>query len=174
MRRFKFYRISFISLGFLIGCLFFFLPTKPAFTFTETNSKYAKKYYVLLEAEKEFEIRYVHSIHLSDVIEFYEVRENQDIGLLSMTYENLSIGLPGEAGEGESLSLENGIYTLTYQDKVIDSFIIRIGRVDADLAFRYQGNEVDLKAYLKKGKAYEFKVMKLSPYQRMKGEKLNG
>ena len=90
-----------------------------------------------------------------------------------MTYENLSIGLPGDVGEGETLTLKDGQYTLTYDDRVIDSFTMRIGNVDADLAFRYGENEIDLKEYLEKGKSYEFSVKKLTFFQLMKGVDLN-
>ena len=67
---------------------------------------------------KEFQIRYVHSIHLTDVIESYEVTPDEKIRMLSMTYENLSIGLPGDAGEGETLTVErwDNIH-LTYDDQ---------------------------------------------------------
>ena len=43
--------------------------------------------------------------------------------------------------------LKDGVYTLTYDDNVIDSFVMLIGKVDADLAFRYGGNEIDLKKH---------------------------
>lgn len=161
----------------LMGILtisFFFLPMKKTISFTETNIKNGSVFYMPITKDEKFEIRYVHSIHLTDVVESYEITEDLKIRLLAMSYENLSIGLPGEAGEGETLELKDGVYTLTYKDRVIDSFRLHIGRVDADLAIRYEGVEVDLKEYLEKGKSYEFKIQKLTYYQLMKGEKLNG
>lgn len=151
----------------------FFLPVKQALSFTETRTDNARMYYVLMDEQNEFKIRYVHSIHLTDVLESYEVTASGKIRMLSMTYENLAVGLPGDAGEGETLTLNNGLYTLTYDDKVIDSFTMRIGKVAADLTFRYGGNEIDLKERLEKGKSYEFKTMKLTIYQLLKGENLN-
>lgn len=153
---------------------FFYLPVKQAFLFTEMNTKNNSLFYISLKEQKGFQIRYVHSIHLTDVIEFYEVTPNNKIRMLSMTYESLSIGLPGEAGEGETLDLTDGVYTLTYADRVVDSFRMRIGQVDADLAFRYGGNEIDLKEDLEKGESYEFEVVKLTLYQLMKGVDLHG
>lgn len=163
-----------ILLMSLLLLAFFFLPMKEALLFTETRVENGEMFYVMMEEEKQFEIRYVHSIHLTDVLEFYEVTMDERIRMLSMSYENLSIGLPGEAGEGETLELKDGVYTLTYNDRVIDSFRLHIGRVDADLALRYMGIEIDLKKYLEKGKSYEFKVHKMTYYQLLKGEKLNG
>ncbi|AOV08429.1 DUF1850 domain-containing protein [Sporosarcina ureilytica] len=164
-------RLLFLFL-ILILSAFFFLPMTEALLFSDTRSN--KFFYVTINERKAFEIRYVHSIHLTDVIESYEITPEQKIRLLSMSYQNLSIGLPGEAAEGETLELKDGVYTLTYNDRVIDSFRLHIGRVDADLALRYDHNELDLKRYLEKGKTYEFKVQKLTYYQLMKGENLNG
>lgn len=157
---------------FVVG--FFFLPVKNALLFTETRAENGETFYVLMSEDRNFDIRYVHSIHLTDVFESYEVTKDNQIRLLSMSYENLSIGLPGEAGEGETLELKDGVYTLTYRDRVIDAFRLHIGRVDADLALRYMGVEIDLKKQLEKGKSYVFEVQKMSVYQLMKGERLDG
>lgn len=91
-----------------------------------------------------------------------------------MQYEDLAIGLPGYAEEGETLSVNDGVYTLTYDDNVIDSFVMLIGNVDAELAFRYLGAELDLKKQLVRGKSYTFCVKKLSIYQLLKGVNMNG
>ena len=158
---------------FIVGILFF-IPIKSAFTFTEHRVENPNIYYVPLKSNNDFQIRYVHSIHLTDVIEFYEVTADQEIRLLSMQYENLAIGLPGYAEEGETFTVQYGVYTLTYDDNVIDSFVMLIGDVDADLAFRYLGNELNLKKQLVRGKSYTFRVKKLSFYQMLKGVNMNG
>lgn len=166
--------ILFVLFGVLLLSPFFFLPVKEVLSFTETRTEFKRVFYVPLNKERTFEMRYIHSIHLTDVFEFYEVTKDRKIRMVSMSYENLSIGMPGEAAEGETIDLKDGIYTLTYKNREIDSFRIHIGRVDADLALRYNGVEVDLKEHLVKGKSYEFKIQKLSLYQLVKGEKLHG
>lgn len=152
------------------------IPFRQAFTFTETRTEQPEMVYRLLSDESEFRIRYVHSIFLTNVYETYQVqRENGMLKFLTMEYEDVGIGLPGYADEGETLSVtEDGIYTLTYQDKVIDSFVLYIGDVDAQLAFGYKGVETDLKAYLQRGHSYEFRVKRLSLYELLKGVNLNG
>lgn len=165
--------ILFVLFFTLLLVSLFLLPLKQAFWFSETRSDKENLYYLLINEGKEFQIRYVHSIHLTDVIESYEVTPDEKIQMLAMTYENLSIGLPGDVGEGETLTLKDGQYTLTYDDRVIDSFTMRIGKVDADLAFRYGENEIDLKENLEKGKSYEFSIKKLTFFQLMKGVDLN-
>lgn len=156
-----------------VGLIIFFIPMKEAFTFTEHRTENPKVYYLPLESERGFQIRYVHSIHLSDVFETYEVTANQKIQLLSMQYEDLAIGLPGSAEEGETFSFQDGLYTLTYEDNVIDSFVLLIGDVDADLTFRYLNKEINLKQQLERGKSYAFSVTKLSYYQMLRGGNLN-
>lgn len=172
MNYFKLALGSLLIMGLIIA--FFFLPIKNVLLFTETRTENGETFYMSMDREKQFEIRYVHSIHLTDVVELYEATEDCFIRMLSMSYENLSIGLPGGAGEGEVLELKDGVYTLTYRDRVIEAFRLHIGRVDADLALRYKGAEIDLKKHLEKGKTYEFKVHKMTVYQLMKGEKLDG
>ncbi|MEK5040854.1 DUF1850 domain-containing protein [Sporosarcina sp. FSL K6-3457] len=151
-----------------------FIPVQQAFTFTEHRTEHPKLFYIPVESDDSFQIRYVHSIHLTDVIESYELTVDQKIRLVSMQYEDLAIGLPGYAEEGETLSVNDGVYTLTYDDNVIDSFVMLIGNVDAELAFRYLGAELDLKKQLVRGKSYTFCVKKLSIYQLLKGVNMNG
>ncbi|MFJ7936207.1 DUF1850 domain-containing protein [Sporosarcina sp. NPDC096371] len=167
--------VPLILLVVFTSFILFFIPMKEAFTFTEQRTEDPEMYYIPLKSDRGFQIRYVHSIHLTDVFENYEVTVDHKIKLLSMQYENLAIGLPGSAEEeGESFSFKDGVYTLTYDDKVIDSFVLFIGDVDAELAFRYLGNEINLKQQLERGKSYAFRVTKLSYYQMLKGGNLNG
>ncbi|GKV67599.1 hypothetical protein NCCP2716_00970 [Sporosarcina sp. NCCP-2716] len=151
------------------------IPVKQAFTFTETRTEHPRFAYKLLADDDEFQIRYVHSIFLTDVIETYRVLPDRSIRFLTMRYEDVGIGLPAHAEEGESLTVtDEGIYTLTYEDKVIDSFVLYIGDVDAQLAFRYSGEETDLKRFLERGHSYEFRVKKLTLIELLKGARLNG
>ncbi|MDN4606887.1 DUF1850 domain-containing protein [Sporosarcina highlanderae] len=163
-----------LLLTLLAFLAFIFLPIHKVFSFTEYRANHPKIYYVRMKNEQEFQIRYVHSIFLTDVIESYKVTNQNAIQLLSMQYENVGIGLPGYAEEGQTLSVKDGLYTLTFLDTIIQSFVLFVGDVDADLAFRYEGLETDLKKHLIRGKSYTFSVQRLSFYQLMKGVKING
>ena len=57
-------------------------------------------YYVALEDERRFQITFTHSIHLSNVIETYEVMDTYDIRLNSMVYSDVVIGMPSYVEEG--------------------------------------------------------------------------
>ena len=160
-----------IVLSLLILVLFF-IPIKDVVLFTEQKTDRPENYYVPLARDDEFQIRYVHSIHLTDVFETYEVTHDKKIRFKSMTYENIGIGLPGSAGEGETFSIIDDVYTLTYDDRVIDSFTMFIATIDTDLALRYDKKEFNLKEKLVKGKSYKLNVAKLSIYQMLKGVNL--
>jgi len=157
----------------LVVLVYIFLPIHKVFTFTEYRTDHPKMFYIKMGNEQDFQIRYVHSIFLTDVIESYRVTEQDAIQSLSMQYESVGIGLPGYAEEGESLSVKDGMYTLTYENNIIESFVLFVGDVNADLAFRYNGYEMDLKSYLIRGKSYTFRVQNQSFYQLMKGVNMN-
>lgn len=158
----------------LVASVSLFLPIHKVFTFTEYRTEHPQTYYLKMGDDREFQIRYVHSIFLTDVIESYRVTDQNAIQSLSMQYEDVGIGLPGYAEEGESLSVKDGMYTLTYDDNIIQSFVLFVGDVNPDLAFRYKGHEVNLKSYLTRGKSYTFRVQRQSFYQLLKGVNLNG
>lgn len=171
MKKIKFAAFTLILVS-LMSCAFF-MPAKNVVLFTEQKTDRPMNYYVPLTDNAEFQIRYVHSIHLTDVVETYEVTYDKEIRFISMTYENIGIGLPGSAGEGETFSIADGLYTLTYDDYVIDSFTMFIATIDTDLAFRYGRKEYDLKKKLVKGESYRLGVKKISTYQMLKGVNLN-
>ncbi|MCZ2256887.1 DUF1850 domain-containing protein [Sporosarcina sp. G11-34] len=163
----------FILLFIVFLFLLLFIPFREVILFTEQRTEKPKEHYVPLKGEMKFGIRYVHSIHLTDVIETYEVTEDSKIRFLSMSYESLGIGLPGYAADGETFLAENGMYTLTYNDHVIDSFVLFIAAIDEDLALRYKENELNLKEKLEKGKSYKVNVVRKSLYQLSKGVDIN-
>ena len=170
MKNYKVIALVLFLVFFMVS--FFFIPIKQAFLFTETRVNNERLFYVPMKGNNDFQIRYVHSIHLTDVIESYEVTTDGKIRLMSMIYEDLGIGLPGYAGEGETFTVNDGMYALTYNDKVLDSFTMLIGNIDAELTFGYKGKEVNLKEQLVKGKSYTFTISKLSYYKMLRGVNL--
>lgn len=147
----------------------FFIPTKYVLTFTETRTNEPSMYYIALNKEQQFEIVFTHSIHLTDVKERYQVLENGDIQLLSMQYEDVAIGMPSYAEEGQTLIYEDGVYTLSYDEAVLQNFTLYIGDIDAALTLYSAGSEFNLKQQLIRGKSYVVEAKKLSLYDKMKG-----
>ncbi|MEK5215176.1 DUF1850 domain-containing protein [Psychrobacillus sp. FSL H8-0487] len=153
--------------------LFCFIPIFSAFTFTETRTEHPSIHFIPLEKKDHFQIIFTHTIHLTDVIENYRVLESNEIKLASMQYSDVAIGMPGYAEEGQTLSYENGVYTLKYDKAVLKDFILHIGDVDNKLDFHYNEKSFDLKEELDRGKSYEFKVKKISLFEKVKGVELN-
>lgn len=160
--------IILICITFLFLILFL-IPYQKVVVFTEQRTEKSKEYFIPLKDNMNIGIRYVHSIHLTDVIETYEVTEDKRIRFLSMNYESLGIGLPGYAADGEMFSSKDGMYTITYDDKVIESFVLFVATIDTDLFFLYKEKEINLKEKLEKGKSYKVTIMKKSLYQLWKG-----
>lgn len=154
-------------------CMVIFFPLQNTFVFTETRAEQPKQHYILLTKDNKFQIRYTHSIHHSDVVEFYQYVEDDRIQMLRMEYEDLAIGMPGYAEENQTLTQRDGKYFLSFDNhKIIDNFTIYIGDLDLELVWIYKGVEYDLKKDLQRGKSYLFEIKRLSLYEQWKGVRL--
>lgn len=150
-----------------------FIPYERSITFTETRTEQPVMYYLPLKDEFNFQMVFTHSIHLTDVIECYQVLTNNELQLLSMQYEDVAIGMPSSAEEGQTLTYENGQYTLRYDDAKLKDFTLHIGDVDYKLDLQHNNEVIALKEKLTRGKSYVLKIKKLSFYQKLKGVELN-
>lgn len=131
-------------------------------------------YYIPAEQSNEFQFIFTHSIHLSDVIENYQIAPNFDVQLVSMIYEDLAIGMPGYAEDNQQLLFQNGKWVLTSEDTSLPSFVLYNSSIHKKLEIRYDNKIYDVKAILPTGKSYRVKVEPLSLFERWKGEKMNG
>lgn len=100
-------------------------------------------YYIDVGSDTLFQIRFTHSIHLTDVLETYEIIDNK-IKMISMEYEDVAIGMPAYAEEGQTLIYEDGKYKL-YSNTILENFVLYVGDVNRDLWFYYEDKEYDLK-----------------------------
>ena len=151
-----------------------FIPLWTVFSFKETRNENPEQYYIPINEKNDFQIEFTHSIHLTDVLESYRVLNSNQIRLLSMQYSDVAIGMPSYAEEGQTLLFENGIYTLHYDNAILDDFILHIGDVGSKLFLNYGGQSFNLKEELVRGRSYLFEVRKLSLFEIMRGVKLNG
>ncbi|MDN7226150.1 DUF1850 domain-containing protein [Planococcus liqunii] len=118
---------------------------------------------------RDFQIEYTHSIHLSEVIESYEVLPDNSLRMVELEYEDFNIGMPSNAGEGENFVEKDGKYFITGMKKELPDFRIFIGNIDAGLFFKNNGRKYDLKKTLTRGESYTFKVQRLSLIQQLRG-----
>ena len=147
----------------------FLMPTAYVLTFTETRTNEPSLYYIALNDQQQFDIVFTHSIHKTDVTERYKVLPTGGIQLLSMQYEDVAIGMPGYAEEGQTLVYEDGIYTLSYNEAILPKFTLYINHVDAALTLFSAEQVINLKEQLVPGKSYVVEAQKLSFYEKMKG-----
>lgn len=157
-----------IALIIILGASLF-IPAKYVLTFTETRTNEPDMYYIALNKEQQFDMVFTHSIHRTDVKESYQVLSTGDIQLMSMQYEDVAIGMPGYAEEGQTLIYEDGVYTLSYDEAVLQNFTLYIGDIDAALTLFSADSAFDLKKQLIPGKSYVVAAKKLSFYEKMKG-----
>ena len=159
---------------FLVSALIVInLPLYPVFSFEETRTTDPNNVYIQRQkSTEEFQIIYTHSIHLSDVIETYKVADNDQIQLISMEYEDVAIGMPGHAEEGETLIYAGGQYTLSYDSRYLPSFTMHISNISSKQHFSYNDELFDLKVYLQRGSSYFFEIKKISLFQQWKGDLL--
>ncbi|AYC29044.1 DUF1850 domain-containing protein [Paenisporosarcina cavernae] len=149
------------------------LPYKWSFVFYEQRNT-SPIAYLPLENDESFQIRYTHSIHLSDVLETYLITKEKDIRVYGVEYEDFAIGMPSNAGEGETFVEKDGKYVITGMKTVIPSFDILVGDVDRDLYFLYNGYEHNMKDFLVRGNTYTLQLDKLSLFDQWKGENMHG
>lgn len=155
---------------FIVGIVFLFYPLFRVFLFTEMRTNDPNMYYIIIGEEKRFEIRFTHSIHLTDVLESYEITNDNHIKLESMEYEDVAVGMPAYAEEDQLLTYNNGKYTLVYKNKLLTNFTLYIGDINYDLYFHYQEEEYNLKKELNRGSSYLVEVKNISLYEKLKGE----
>jgi hypothetical protein len=151
----------------LISSAIAFFPISKNYVFidNETNQPVA---YMPVDAA-DFQIKYIHTIHLSEVLESYELTADDHFRMIELQYEDFSVGMPSNAGEGETFVEKDGKYFIRNMSRELPEFRLFIGDVDADLLFLMGNREIDLKEYLTRGKSYTFRVQRLSPIQLIKG-----
>lgn len=152
---------------FLIGSAFIFIPLKRSMVFIESDSEKLKAYSLLTQAH--FQIKYTHSIHLSDVIESFVVLPDNTLQMVGLEYEDFNIGMPSNAEDGEIFVEKDGKYYIKNMDRRLPEFRILIGNIDADLSLVKDGEEINLKKTLVKGESYTFRIQRLSFFQLLKG-----
>ncbi|WP_107924524.1 DUF1850 domain-containing protein [Lysinibacillus parviboronicapiens] len=158
-----------LSVGVIV---MMFCPLQKVFAFTETRVESPTLHYIPVVTDDTFRIRYTHSIHKSDVLEYYKCVEKNRIQMLGMEYEDLAIGMPGYAEENQTLTQRDGKYYLQFDNETIENFTIYIGDIDLDLVLAYKDYEYDLKKGLQRGKSYLFEVKHISLYDQWKGVRL--
>lgn len=116
----------------LISSLVLFLPIKTVLVMYDGKTKQAYGY-ARLDQSKTFQIHYTHSIHLSTVIEMYQITRDKAILQTETAYRDFGIGMPNNALEdGEDFVVEDGVYKIKNMKRRFEKIDLRIGQVRAN------------------------------------------
>ncbi|WP_413299111.1 DUF1850 domain-containing protein [Bacillus sp. 1P10SD] len=144
------------------------IPLRLAIVFQPAHSN-AKLAYIPLKGESEFQIKYTHSIHLTDVVESYKITINHQIQQYELMYEDFSIGMPSNAEEGERFEQINGKYYIRNMKRVFPSFYLRVGQVRANHRVIFHKKEYPLSQSIKPGTSVKVEIQRLTFFQQWKG-----
>ncbi|WP_353949329.1 DUF1850 domain-containing protein [Sporolactobacillus sp. Y61] len=166
-------RISYISIVIVMTgsvLMFLFYPNRPALIFEdpETHRLLAS---LPVDEKDHFQIVFTHSVHLSDVCEEYVLKEGK-IYPFQLTYSDTAVGMPANAGDGESFSVKNGKYRIQNLKGAYHGLNLTIGAIVANHRMIYQGKTYSLKNNFGPGKNILITYKKISYWSLWRGGKL--
>src|SRR5699024_1064494 len=171
-----FFYCLFIS-GMIILLIILFTPFKSTLVFYERNTDHITAY-LPIQATEKFHITFVHSIHLSDVVEKYEITETGKIKQYEMIFEQFGIGMPSTIEDDEEMVYEDGKYHIKNMNNVFESLNIRNGKTVSKHRLAWldaaaQEHTVPFNDYFEPGNWYKLKVEKISYYTAWKEVKIH-
>ncbi|RLQ97152.1 DUF1850 domain-containing protein [Falsibacillus albus] len=156
----------FIMLFFI--CVGYFLPIEKCLSIEELSSG-RELAYIPLKGERAFQIQYTHSIHLSEVKEFYKIQGDGNIRQVELMYKDTAIGMPSNAEKGETFEMKNGEYYIKNMKRVFPYINLSTGQVVANHRIIFKGRTYPLKDTIKPGTIVQIKVEKLTLYKLWRG-----
>ncbi|SDM40233.1 DUF1850 domain-containing protein [Sediminibacillus halophilus] len=115
-----------------------------------------------------FQIKFTHSVHLSDVIEEYEINQ-ETIYPYQLIYEDTAIGMPSNAGEGETFEMKDGKYYISNLQGSLSEINLAVGQVRANHKIIYQNQSYLLKDYVGAGTSITITPTHESNWHLLKG-----
>ncbi|MBD1223475.1 DUF1850 domain-containing protein [Virgibacillus halodenitrificans] len=174
----KFYqnkKVLFVAILFIIiVVLLLFVPFRTAVVFYKENTNHIEAFLPIDEKDT-FQIIFKHSIHLTDVVEKYQVLGNHEIKQYEIVYEHFGIGMPSNAQEGETFVFEDGKYHVKNLDNIFPYMNVRNGKTVSENRLVWGvDNEhmVYFNKYFKPGAWFKIKVENLSTWQFLKGVRI--
>ncbi|MFS0673282.1 DUF1850 domain-containing protein [Ornithinibacillus sp. 179-J 7C1 HS] len=169
----KRYIISFLLL--LVLSLILFVPFRNALVFYTQNTSHIEAYLPIEEGDS-FQIIFTHSIHLTDVVEIYEILPDDSIRQNEIIYEHYGIGMPANDIDGGTFVYEDEKIHIKDMNRVFPYINLRNGKTVPRhrLVWGKEGEHmVWFNDYFEKGAKFTLKVDKLSLWQILKGVKIH-
>lgn len=162
-----------------IGIMLFviFYPTQRSLVFYKENTDEIAAF-LPFKKEQTFQIIFTHSIHLTDVIEKYEVTEDNYINQYEIVYEEFGIGMPSNAEEGQDFEYKDGKYHIKDVDNVFSEMNIRNGKTVSEHRLLWgdkheMQHQVLFNDYFEPGAWFKVKYTKLSLFKSWKEVKIH-
>lgn len=165
-------------LTLILLCFILFVPFRTSIAFYKENTDQMQAFLPLGKG-KTFQIIFKHSIHLTDVVEKYRLMDDHNIKQYEIVYEHFGIGMPSNAGRGETFVYENGKYYIKDLDNLFASMNIRNGKTVSEhrLVWGPPDDEerfiVWFNDYFEPGAWFTVKSNKLSLWQYLTGVKID-
>ncbi|MBM7551154.1 DUF1850 domain-containing protein [Thalassobacillus pellis] len=119
-----------------------------------------------------FQLKYTHSIHLSEVIEEFKIK-NDKLYPVKLIYEDTAVGMPSNAGKREQFELRNGKYYITGLNGSHQSITLSVGEVRAAHKIVHDSRTYLLKEYVGAGTIVKIKPQHVSKWQLLGGVKVH-
>lgn len=158
--------IFFIVIGFIL-----FYPYHYVLSFEDPYEKELIAYLPVKEGDK-FQIKYTHSVHLSDVYEEFKIEKNV-LYPVELIYEDTAVGMPAHAEEGETFEMRDGKYYISNLQGSHQSITLAVGQVRADHTVIHQGESYELKEYVGAGSIVTISANHTTKWKLLKGAKMN-
>ncbi len=164
-------KINFIGIVLivLVFSLLIFVPFQ-SYLVIEPRKNEGTPLIVHIPKDRGFSVRYTHSIHLSEVEEFYRETSSHQIQQTKLLYEDTAIGMPGNAEGQEKFEVtDEGKYLISNMNRKFPYIDMRIGQVVANHRLVVNNNEYPLSDYFDKGSVVRVQFKRLSIYDKWKG-----
>lgn len=159
------------SIPLLIACLLFYPYKKViAFSYQDQGELVA---YLPLKNERNFQIKYTHSIHLSDVLESYRFSDKQIIQT-ELAYHDFAVGMPSNAEREEVFEEKDGTYFIKNMKRNFTYIDLRVGQVRANHRLVYDEKTYTLADFIKPGTWIRISSESISLWEQLKGVKISG
>lgn len=126
--------------------------------------------YIPVDEKDSFEIRYTHSVHLSEVREIFRIEQGM-MKPVKLVYEDTAIGMPSNAQNGDTFRMEDGKYIIekSKDTEPFKNFNLSVGQMRAKHKIVYKDRSFLLKKYVGAGTSIQIKAQHLNRWQLWRG-----
>lgn len=146
-------------------------PTQQILAFENPDNGELLSFLPVADGEH-FQIKYTHSIHLSDVYEEYMIEDDR-LFPERLIYEDTAVGMPANAEAGQTFAMEDGKYILSGLQGSTDKIYLTIGAVKANHQIIFKDTAYSLQDNIGPGETITIVSRHVNHWTLWKGEKLH-